>query len=105
MLPVKPSNPCNGQGVVAVVLNVATWVQANHSSALASRRRAFQVHRHVVSRQNHSRQRRQRRVLEKPRSFRGQAPQKDVAFGLHVVSGKEPSQTLTQCSLVHLCNV
>jgi len=54
MLPVKPSIPRNGQGVVAVVLNVATWVQANHSSALASRRRTLQVHRHVVSGRNHS---------------------------------------------------
>jgi len=41
MLPVKPSIPRNGQGVVAVVLNVATWAQANHSSALASRRRTL----------------------------------------------------------------
>jgi len=32
----------------------------------------------------------------------GQAHQKDVGFGLHVVSGKVPSQTLTQCSLVYL---
>ena len=43
-------------GVAAVVLNVATWVQANHSSALASRRQALQVHRHVESRRNHRRQ-------------------------------------------------
>jgi len=105
MLRVEPSNPHNGQGAVAVVLNVAKWVQANHSSAQASRRRTLRVHRHVVSRRNRSRQLRRRRVLEKPRNFRGQAPQKDVRFGLHVVSGKEPSQTLTQCSLVHLCDV
>jgi len=51
-----PSNLCNGPGVVAVVLNVATWVQVNHSSALASRRRTLQVHHHVVSHQIHSRQ-------------------------------------------------
>jgi len=105
MLPVKPSNPRNGQGVVAVVLNIATWVQVNHSLVLASRRQTLQVHHHVVPSRNHSHQLRHRHVLEKPRNFQGQALQKNVGFRLHVVSGKEPSQTLTQCSLVDLCDV
>ena len=99
MLPVKPSIPRNGQGVAAVVLNVATRVQANYSSALASRRQALQVHRHVESRRNHRRQLSQHRVLVNPRSSRRQAPETGVGFGLHAVAGKEPSQTLTQCSI------
>ena len=105
MLPVKPSIPRSGPGVAAVVLNVATRAQANHSSVLASRRQALQVHRHVESRRNHRRQLSRRQVLANPRSSRGQAPQTGVGFVLHVVAGKEPSQTLTECSLVHHCDV
>jgi len=52
MLPVKPSDPRNCQGVVAVLLNVATWVQVNHSSALASRRRTRTVTKGGAERRN-----------------------------------------------------
>jgi len=51
------------------MLKVPTWVQANRSNGLASRRHTDQVHRHVGSHPYHGYQPRQRLVLEKPRFF------------------------------------